>query len=235
MKKQQGFGLPEVMISLLLSSFIMIALMNHYISTKQHYVYLQSAMDDAMELQWVVDFMRDSIRQAGFTPCLSINNLATYDHRDGHAHLSAIEVGEELHVNRMSTYFNEMLDGFSSSQLLLTSNTAIHKDRPILIADCYHAEVQRIVNVSNTTNGQIVTLASPLTFTYKHPVYVGEWMQERFFVRASRGLFYQRAQTDELTSLVKTITIKQQTNLVTINLGLGGDQWLALETRVRAA
>ncbi len=234
MNKQQGFGLPEVMISLLLTSLIITALMNHYLSTKQYYSHLQSSMDESMELQLVSDFMRDSIRQAGFTPCLSVDHLITLDQRDGHGNLSAIEIGAELKINRMSPWFDVMLDRSNSTQILLTRNNTIRDDRPILIADCYHAEVQRVLGVTNTANGQMVTLANPLVFTYQPPVYVGEWLQERFFIRQARGLFYQRDHADELTPLVKTMSLNLKTNLVQVNLGLDGDRELEFETRVRA-
>ena len=102
MNKQRGVGLPEVMISLLLASLIITALMNHYINVKQHYFHLQSVMDETMELQLVADFMRDSIRQAGFTPCVSVEHLTTLDQRNGHEHLLAIEVDTVLSIHRMS-------------------------------------------------------------------------------------------------------------------------------------
>lgn len=224
--KQQGIGLPEVMISLLLASLIIIALMNHYISIKQHYSRLQSSVDDAMELQWAGDIIRDSIRQAGFTPCLNVEHLITEN-------LAAIEVDVDLKINRMSSRFNMVLNNSNPSRILLTSTTLLHDDRSVLIADCYHAEVGRVLEVKHSSNGQMVVLANPLIFVYQPPVYVGEWVQERFFIRQSKGLFYQRDHTDELTPLVKNMLVKQTKNLVKVILVLKNGMDLELETRIR--
>lgn len=234
MNHQKGFGLPEVMISLLLSSLIITLLMNQYISMKQHYIQLQSSMEEAMELQLAGDFIRESVRQAGFTPCLRLDHLMTVDTRNGHTSLSAIDVDADLTIHRMNPYFNDLLSELNSTRILVTHYHTLRDDRPILIADCYHAEVHRVIHVSNTAEGQMVTLASPLVFTYQKPVYVGEWLHERFFIRPHRGLFYQHETTDELTPLVKTMSIKMNGHVVLIKLGLGDEQALNLETRVRA-
>ena len=236
MNKQQGVGLPEVMISLLLSSFIMIVLMNQYLNLKQHYLYLQSAMDEAMELDWVVDFMRDSIRQAGFTPCSNMNYLVAVDQRDPHqvVSLSAFDIGSGLTIHRMSPSFNLLLNKNSASQLVITRTHAISDDKPIMIADCYHAEVQNVMRVRNTSDRQVLTLASPLAFTYQSPVYVGEWLQERFYLRSPRGLLYKRHHAEELSPLIKTMKLSQKMHEIDVHFDLLSGRSLTFKTRVRA-
>ena len=234
MNNQQGAGLAEIMISLLLASLLMTALMNHYISMKRQYNHLQTALDEAMELQLASDFMRDSIRQAGFTPCLNLDRLNIVDHREGGEPVMAINVShKDLRINRMSPYFDVVTDISSPTHLLITHKKTLHVSHPILIADCYHAEIHRLREV----NGQQITLEKPLAFTYQPPIYIGEWVQERFFVRPQGGLFYQREHTDELTSLVKTMSagVRESKNtLVQNRLGLNGGRTLELVTRVRS-
>lgn len=238
MNNQQGTGLVEIMIGLLLSSLIMTALMNHYLVTKRQYAHLQMALDEAMALQLASDVMRDSIRQAGFTPCLNIDQLTTLDHRDNHENLMALDVSSGLQINRMSPYFDVVNDIVNSTQLLVTPDKTILTTRPLLIADCYHAEVHRVSAINQTSRGQFITLQNPLTFTYQPPVYVGEWLQERFFVQSPGGLYYHRHHTDELTTLVKTmfVTIQKKiiNTLVQVKLGLDDGRTLTLDTKVRA-
>lgn len=231
MNKQQGAGLSEILISLFLASLIMTALMNHYISIKRHYSHLQTALDEAMELQLVSDFMRDSIRQAGFTPCLNINHLEIVDHRYGYDQIRAVDIShQDLQINRMSPDFDLVKEISSSTQLLTTRKKIFQVSDSILIADCYHAEVHRVGDVL----GQQITLDQPLTYTYQSPIYIAEWLHERYFVGAQGGLFYQREHTDELTPLVKTMSVKFYRSLSRINLGLDGNRTLELVTRVRA-
>ena len=234
MIKQKGFGLPEVMISLLLAGLVNIALLNHFISIKQQHSHLQSTMDDAMELQLAADLIRDSIRQAGFTPCMSLNQLITVDQRDAHEGLSGIETGNELIIQRMGSEFNVMQDRLDSTRIVLTNDSIIRTDRPIIIADCFHAEVQNVLDVHHSAEGQVVTLANPLAFTYQQPAYAGEWLHERFFIRALRGLFYQRHHTDQLSPLVKTWSLQENEHLVLVRLGLDKHQFLMIDARVRA-
>ena len=187
-----------------------------------------------MELQLAADLIRDSIRQAGFTPCLSLNQLITVDQRDAHEGLSSIQTGHELIIQRMGSEFNVMLGRLDSTRIVLTNDTIVRTDRPIILADCFHAEVQRVLDVHRSAEGQIVTLANPLAFTYQQPVYAGEWLRERFFIRALSGLFYQRHHTDELSPLVKSLSVEEKEHLTVVRLGLDVDQSLTIEARVRA-
>lgn len=235
MTNQQGLGLVEIMISLLLASVIMTALLTHYTALKQHYYHLQTNLDEAMELQLASDVMRDSIRQAGFTPCLNINQLTTLDHRDGRENIKAIEVLSGLRINRMNSNFNVILGMSNRSQLRATRDTMLHATQFILISDCYHAEVLQIMHVNQMKSEQIVTLEDSLTYTYQPPIYIGEWVHERFFVRAKAGLLYQRDHTDELTPLVKTMVTTLRNKLVEVEFGLNDGRHLTLYTHVRTS
>lgn len=233
-------GLTEILVSLFLASLIMTALMNHYIKTKQHYVHLQGAIEDDTNMQLVADFMRNSIRQAGFTPCLGIERLITIDKRDGHDHLKALEIHDQaaLLINRMSPYFDTILTISNSTQLLATHTKKLHSSHPILIADCTHAEVQNVVRVIQIPAGQLVTLSQPLSFEYTPPIYIGEWLEEQFFVGASGGIFYQGHHTDELSHQVKNMSAKRliESKGIMVHVSLRSDKThtLNLDTMVRA-
>ena len=232
-RRSHGFGLPETMISLFLASLIMAALMHQYISTKRHYAHLQKVLEDDTELQLATEFIRDRIRQAGFTPCLSLHYLTD---------IKAIQIDAQpkpsLRIHRMSSYFNQILDVPNPTQLLLTRESLLYAEKPILIADCYHAEIQTVSDVSQTVSGQLVTLSKPLAFSYKTPIYAGEWLDELFFISSKGGLFYQENHAEELTPLVKTMTLKLDSNpertFVSVSFGLKNSHTLDFQTRVRA-
>ena len=233
MRRYQGMGLPEMMIGLFLASLIMLALMHHYIRIKQHYNVLQSALDVTSQVQWAVDLMRDSIHHAGFTPCLSVNRLISLDQRNGHEGLQAIDTHDALQINRMSSDVDEVIDWTNSSQLVATNVQTIRAEYPLLVADCYHAEVVTVRGLRFTSNKQFVTLNHPLAFTYQPPVYIGEWMEERFFIRSGR-LFYHRYRTDELTPSIKGMSVSAKAALVNITLDLDDGRTLQVDTRIRS-
>ena len=234
MHSQEGSGLTEVMISLFLATLIMTALMNHYICVKRHYLHLQTTMDDAMELQLASDVLRDSIRQAGFTPCMRIDHLISLDHRNGRENILAIESDSELHINRMNPYFDSVLNIVNSTQILATHENTIRAASAILIADCYHAEMQLVSEVNQMQREQLITLNSPLIFTYQSPVYIGEWLQERYFIGPQGGLFYEKNHAEELTSVITSMSVKHDKTYIQISLEMDNERKIELETKVRA-
>lgn len=234
MHSQKGAGLTEMMIGLFLASLIMTALMNHYICVKRHYVHLQAAMDDAMELQLASDVLRNSIRQSGFTPCLRIDHLISLDHRSGHENIVAFETGSELSINRMNPYFDSVLNIVSPTQVVATHENTIHAARAILIADCYHAEVILVTEINHRPTEQVITLNNPLIFTYQPPVYIGEWLHERYFIGPQGGLFYKQNHAEELTSVITSMSAKYDKTHIHLSLGMNDGRTIKLETKIRA-
>jgi prepilin-type N-terminal cleavage/methylation domain-containing protein len=239
MRRQAGFTLIEIMVSLFLSSIILIVLMQHHISIKYHYVQLETALDDAIDKQLLADLMRDSIHQAGFTPCLSIDNLSVVDRRDAQQHVVslALEGNTVLRVNRMSPYFDEVLAVLGSTRVLATRLKDLRSAQSIVIADCTHAELHAVHQVSLTHEGQLLILEEPLLSLYQPPIYIGEWMEERFFVPPQGGLFYHQRHTDALSSQVTRLqaTLDNRDNSLWVKLRIGfqdAPDWL-IDARVR--
>lgn len=244
---QGGLGLPELLIALLLSSFIMTGLMHHYLATKNQYSDIQKKLERGMDLQLVINLIRDSTRQAGFTPCLRIDHLVTIDQRKKSRSLVAIDYGLDprswLRFSRMSEHFETVLDIINSTQLLTTHVQKLYRDQSILIADCYHAEVQKISKIERTTKGQVLTITKPLAFQYHPPIYIGEWLEETYFIQqgynGENALFYQYQHTEELTGavhdlLAHLIKHKEDTFLQVILSIAKEDPAIKFETMVRA-
>ena len=198
-------------------------------------------------MQLVTDLVRDSARRAGFTPCLGIDHLVTVDQRGQQKGLVAIEVGRSeeplLRINRMNEHFDTVLQIISSTRLITTSIQPLHRQQSILIADCYHAEAQKISRVKHTAAGQIITLSNALAFNYHAPIYLGEWLEEIYFTRShlhkESSLFYYLQHAEELTTAVHTLSVNadkhQGRTLLRVIFGLDNAGKLELETMVRAA
>ncbi len=244
-KRARGMGLPEVLISLLLASFIMTAMVNHYLGTRQQYLQVEKKIESAYELQLVTELIRDSVRRAGFTPCLGINHLVTLDRRNYHKNLAAIEVNSDsqssFKINRMSEYFDSVFRVVSPTELLTTRRHALNLDNPVLVADCYHAEIHKISKISKTATGQIITLTQALSFTYQAPIYIGEWIEETYFIHSlpnhKATLFYQMHHADELSADVHSMSVHmdnhQNRMLLDVILGLDNDKQWQVNATVR--
>lgn len=247
MKYEQGFGLIEIMITVLLASLIIIILMQHYLNSKQFYLNAQISLEREFELQLVSDLIRDSVRRAGFTPCVNINYLQSIDRRSNRTQLRAIEtdVGKRraLHFNRMSESFTSVLQIISPTRLLVSSGQSYAIKGSVLLADCYHAEVQQILSLQHTIKGIVMTFPHPLAFHYVEPIYVGEWVEEAFFIQKNRqkklALFYRSNHAEELTAVINKLTayvnFAQGKTLLAVSLDLNNAQSLTIETAVRTS
>ena len=245
MNRQEGVGLSELLIALLLASLTTMVLMRHYLNTKQQYSHIQTALEQSIDLQLVTDLIRDSARRAGFTPCSGIDHLMTIDRRKSRRKIVAIEVGRDgdpsLHINRMSEHFDTVIKALGPAELLTSDLQTMYRGQSILVADCYHAEVQSISQLRHTAVGQRITLAEPLVFTYQDPIYIGEWLEETFYIHpggASQGsLFYHLHHAEELTTVVHQLSAHMETyhgrTLLQVTLGLDNMQTVKLETMVR--
>ena len=209
MRRQQGIGLPELLVGFFLSTLLMTIMMQHVLHANQQSRMIFAVMEESFELQWLSDFIRSRVRSAGFTPCLRIDHLVGFDARVKPESLAAIEVNmapdTRLIIHRMSDQGMPILRQISPNELLIGTQ-AVRVGRPVLIADCYHAEVHDVARVMKHDEGYVVTLNEPLVFHYASLAYLGEWVSESFFIRAladgSRALFYQLYRVDQLTARV---------------------------------
>ena len=236
----KGIGLVEILISLTLACFIIILEQRHYLSVRQQYSNIKSNLERNIEVKFITDLIRSSIRQAGFTPCLGIENLTTIDDRN-YKILKALNIiagsNSVLQINHMSTNFDMVKEIKAPELILTTDNTALNPNALILISDCYHAEVKSIIAAKHIGNLQLLTLTSPLNFIYHDPIYIGEWIEEKFYTSNQENLNYYFNHAEELTDIVKKLTvnliIKNGRKLLSVVLTLDNDKSITIDTMVR--
>jgi Tfp pilus assembly protein PilW len=228
MKTLKGGGLIELFIALALASFMLVTLLRHYLECKKYYLTLQTAIEDDLELQMVTSLIRNSIRRAGFTPCLNIESLKT------NYPIRAIEIENvplpSLHINRMSEQFNTILHVIDAVSLMSSKDERLHREQTVLIADCYHAEVNHIAQVSSTSLGQWITLSKPLLFQYDASSYIGPWLEETYVFK--KTLFYHAQHAEELTKALQGMENQREGSIVHTTLRLNRKK-INLYTRIR--
>jgi hypothetical protein len=235
MKKQQGISLSEVLVSLFLTSIIMTALVQFYMGCKGQYNETEKVLALQFDLQWVSDLLSDSVRRAGFTPCLSLDRLKIYPQT-----IPALQIGNQfIQVHRMEEHFAQIIRVQSPTQIRVESSLLVHENRPVLIADCMHAELNELSSIQQQTEGLLLTLKKPLIFSYNQSAYVGEYLEERWFVKKNKKgehtLHFQSIQKEELTPLIHSLHAQKNGSFLEINLGLDKEKNYKIFVAVRGS
>lgn len=245
MNKQSGLSITELLISLFLASFIGSLMIQIYITDKKHYLIIQRELQTNSDIHWVSELLKKSIRSAGFTPCIGLDQLAVFDHRDHTKAIKSMEINSArdlIHINRMNDHFGEVTQIISSTRIELSSNTALTKLRPIIISDCTHAEIHLVQQVYHLNQKTQLILKEPLKFSYESQVFVGEWLEEEWFIKLNaqgiRALFCKQLQhTEELTELIHSLVIKrkklQHKQGIEVIMGLAKEKQHSLIVTVR--
>lgn len=210
MNKQQGFGFIELLLALLISSLIGTLFVEFYLNTKKSYLKVEHELDLGFDKQWLADILSDSIRRAGFTPCLPINRLDALDRRINKTISAGLIVENTLRqhilVLRMNEQFTDLLGLRDRQSLLISNELALKVNRPLIIADCEHAEVHHIQSITHLKNQNLIQLEKPLHFQFSDHAFVGQWLEEEWFIRRSkRGrntLYYRLGKIEELSEQV---------------------------------
>lgn len=247
LNKPQGFSLSEAVISLFIATIIMTTLMQMYLLCKQQYTKTQTLLSEKLDIQWVSALLTDSIRRAGFTPCLGIDKLVVEDRRANKHVIAGLYHQNQpkplIKVQRMHEQFASLLRIQNKQQILTQQGVAFNPNRPLIIADCMHAEIHNIERVDKELDGVAITLKEPLVFNYVKSVAVGEWLEERWFIKEksanTTSLYYQLIQSEELTPLVRHFNVAEQKirnqRLIRVELILDAGKTYSLDTVVRGA
>ncbi len=185
------------------------------------------------------------MRRAGFTPCLNSNALQFHDERTNKSSTRAVSIlgskQDALHIKRMADNFAQIVHFKNQSTLIVRGDVAFQPGQIVLIADCIHAQVLRVLACKKIQRGTQVILTQSLKHSYQVPSYIGEWLEETFFIKLNSlnkpALFYHLHHTEELTNLVNSVMFSlkntQLKTLVSINLGLVKGQNYTLEVAAR--
>lgn len=243
MRPQQGFTLVELMVGMFLSTIIATTVLNLYFYVKRNYLQAQELISTHYDLSLVKTMILRSVHQAGYTPCISLDQLDVYDQRSYQnkvlVPLSFInEPSGMLRINRMSEHFNEVKNIMTAYEIDLVEKRKFKPGYPLMIADCRHAEI--ITQYQQYKNK--IILKHPLKFAYEGSISLGEYFEERWFIQGSRNknpsLYYYRTHKEELTPVINSLKISQVSTLpaktLIIDLFWGKGKTYSFRASVRA-
>jgi hypothetical protein len=241
MNKQAGLSLSEVLISLFLTSVMITPLLQFYVSSKFRYLETEKILTIYFDLQWVSNLLSDSIRRAGFTPCLGLNHLQIIDHRHLQHKINALQIGNPkdqfLQINRMDEHFAKVINIRQGTQILMEHALVLHKKRPVIIADCEHAEIHELAHINQQTEKRYVSLSQPLFFSYDNATYIGEYLEEQWYIKKNakqvNTLHYKLVQTEEISPVIHSLQIQYDQQMLQLIMGLEEGKTQKLRVAVR--
>ncbi len=203
-----GFSLVECCITLVLISALLSILMQQYLQIKQQYEHMNTLLDEAIETQLAIDFIRDRVRHAGFAPCRGLSHLTIMDARTGKSDMTAWDfLNNDLIIRRISESFSLAIAKPHTAQIKLDKPLILEEGQAVIVADCVHAEIHTIENIHVIAGQQYLTIRKPLFFEYAIPFYLGAWIEERFWIKTNvhheKNLMYRKDHTDVLTPYIQ--------------------------------
>lgn len=227
MRVMLGASLAELMVGLLLSSFLIITLMQLHLYTKSQFFKTKAALNEAFDLSWVSLLLRDHIARAGFTPCGRVEHLQT----TGPTLRGLLIKREGLFIARMEDDFKEIKKVVDPYHLSLFPLGKVHARFPVLITDCQKAELRHI-----HYEGAYAVLDKPLAFQYQKPLYMGNWMEALWFIKKNKtgtpALFLAINGVTQLSNKIHTLVAQVHNQglyqKVEVHLGLEGTRSLDL-------
>ncbi|OGV32490.1 MAG: hypothetical protein A3E88_07150 [Legionellales bacterium RIFCSPHIGHO2_12_FULL_35_11] len=200
----RGYGLIELLIVLLVSTYLMIFLVQYYAISQHHAANTQISLRQVYDIQLIIDFLRNSVRHAGFTPCRSIKHLQLANTIQP----IAINFGpnKALKIVRMGEFFATASAILSKSSIMVRAIGDLHRHDAILIADCVHAEINVIQAIQRLQTGYKIILKKSMQFNYVHAIYIGKWIEELFFIRRDKFgksiFYYQNKHIEAMSQII---------------------------------
>ena len=179
--KETGFCLTEQLLGVLLSSLILVGLVNYYITFKNQFLLSQIKMDELIEREQIINLLRHRIQHAGFTPCMNLKNLLSSDLNQPIHHMTIEPTPKHtLTIRRMNEEF--IVAQMTNDQTLMSHAKGIKfkNGDKIMVSDCHHAEVTEVESIKYSHLTTHITLSNSLRFDYRDSVYVGVFLDESF-------------------------------------------------------
>lgn len=193
-RRELGLSILECMLGLALALSILTLLMQQYLQIKQQTYHATQTMLQISRMHTVVNLLRESGHQAGYTPCLPLGALRSFDHRTGEPLLMFNWNPQTMAVtfNRMSSQFVSLSPSTRRNIFLVSGHFIPHLHQPLMLSDCQHAEVVEGYDIGSHK----IQFSQPLKYRYHFPIFLGEWLSETFWVKANargqQALFYQK-------------------------------------------
>ena len=220
MKKNSGFSLIEIMFCIFFGSLIILDLMQQYSNVYRQNKILEKRLLQSLDLQLVSELIRNSLREAGFTPCGNLDKLE----KVGDSDLETIQISTNaIEITRMGSDYHE----FSSINDAMQFLDKFSPNKKYLLTDCYH--VALFENDFKDKGFEYIQN------NYVSPIYVGEFIHEKYWIKELNSLYYKFKHSERVTDNIKGILANLlDDDYVQVKLILMNDSVYELLVRIRS-
>ncbi len=214
-----GLTLIEMLVAITMSSMILLLVTSIYMTTQKNF-HMQEALSELDEnARFSEELLRSSIQKSGYIGCahlshdLPIQNDTSYILTTNNK--LTVQVGslsDELTIRFADTQSASLVSPiWQSSKLTLSLHPKFNAEDIAVITDCQKAEIVRIVHVSYEANRQVITLASPLHYSFQSSAEVSHLSIVSYFIEKTKR---KKNDGSPVYSLFKKELNQQKTELV---------------------
>ncbi len=204
-KQMRGISIIEFMIASALSLLILSIAITIYLAMKRNYQFNIGMAQIHENANLASSIITHDLRQAGSFGCTTLPNLTVIVYADLPWPLKAATVVQGNPWQLLITNHNQtakqsdsialqyLSDPITISKrqlansirIVLNEHVVITKQDLLMIADCQHAEVFRVLQTKKYVHGEIITLNHKLKFNYNPGATIGKLVQVLYFVADS--------------------------------------------------
>ncbi len=192
MKKIKGVVLIELLIAALLGAMIIIFLMQMYLASARSEQLQQALQQIQMNGKNAAAMLLTAVQRTGQIGCMQLG--ADYPklvyQTDTLTAQNKLMGNDEMFTVRGMEYLSTATASAKNNVVLLAAkNQAIKSEQLLVIADCQHAELLKIANVSD----QRLQTVNPLKNNYENDAEIGRFVIEKYFI-AKTNRFYSNGE-----------------------------------------
>lgn len=243
-RNDEGLTLIELLMVLVLSSVIIEGLFTVYLHTKEHHIQNNALQEITEEMRFMDQLFERGIRGAGYLGLATWEKIVVYDSLSQKILENSMIILEEQDESLSENIRNKIKYGtqaielrqmdfsvtsltekanLNQSEIIVdTRNSAVFKkDDIIIIADLYHAEINKIIAIQKLSDQkQSIQLENPLHDDYEKNAYIGAYLDKIYFI-GDTGQFFpnkekiyglymhsENGMTEEITDLVSDMSFQ---------------------------
>lgn len=184
-KSITGSILIELMISVAIGFLLISGLTEIYLSASRATQLQKKLIDVQTSAQSVITILHDNIKHAGFIGCAALtSDFPIVSHVPFELLPQTKLVGGDNQITvRYADYpsANVIMPITNHSQIVVNNVERFKADDIMMISDCMHAEIAKVVAVSHQANKQVITLNAPLQYLFQPNADVSRLVENTFY------------------------------------------------------
>lgn len=217
-KRCLGFGLSELLIALFISSLMMTAICQLYLSVKNHYIWYEKQLDAMQERLLLIDWLTSLIHKTNAVGCFSMADKAVeaiaFDAPilPKHIRRTVVPGSTVIKFNMVKTLYRIQKSWPNSSLIILAEKTDLKKKQTVMVGDCLSSMVTKISAISRSKKQ--LSLSKRLKASYTKNAMIARYKRLYLYIRnvSKHSTLYlaNDGSSQEISRDIESITIKEK-------------------------